>query len=115
MQAALISHSTHSAKLPFLQKASAVIVIIEFADIQDYEEWREGAYARDELNIRANAPSLLLSKSSVQKWGGVFLGAYGTSVVRWPNYSEVAFLMSRSTNEHYLHGYNYVVGHFYLL
>ena len=75
MQAALISRSTCSAKLPFLQKAAAVVVIVEFVLIQDYEEWREGAYARDELNIQANAPSLLLSKSSVQKWGGGIFGS----------------------------------------
>ena len=45
-------------------------MIVEFTRIQDYEEWREGPYARDELNIRANAPSPLLFKSSVQKGGG---------------------------------------------
>ena len=39
---------------------------------QDHEEWREEAYARDELNIRANAPSPLLPKSSVQKGGAYF-------------------------------------------
>ena len=71
-QAPLISRSTRSAKLPFFQKAAAVVVIVEFACIQDYEERREGAYARDELNIRANAPSPLLSKSSVQKGGRIF-------------------------------------------
>ena len=49
------------------------------ARTQDYEERREGVYARDELNIRANAPFPLLSKSSVEKGGGggVFSGAYG--------------------------------------
>ena len=50
-QAPLISHSTHSAKLPFFQKAVAMVMIVEFAHIQDYEEWMEGVYARDELNI----------------------------------------------------------------
>ena len=47
-------------------------VIVDFARIQGYEERREGAYARDELNIHANAPSPLLSKSSVQKGGGAY-------------------------------------------
>ena len=42
------------------------------ARTQDYEERREGAYARDELT---NAPSLLSSKSSVQKGGGHILGS----------------------------------------
>ena len=46
MQAPLISRITRSAKLPFFQ---AVIVIVDFTRIQDYEEQRE--YARDELNI----------------------------------------------------------------
>ena len=59
--------STRSAKLPFFQKAAAVVVIAEFARIQDYEERRERTYAGDELTIRANAPSPLLFKSSVQK------------------------------------------------
>ena len=73
-QALLISCSTRSAKLSFFQKAAAVVVIVEFAcaRIQDYEERREGAYARDELNVRANAPYPLLSKSSVQKGGAYF-------------------------------------------
>ena len=31
------------------------------------------AYARDEWNTRANAPSPRLSKSSVQKWGAYLL------------------------------------------
>ena len=30
-------------------------------------------HARDELNIRANAPSALLSKSSVKKGGRIFI------------------------------------------
>ena len=71
-QALLISRSTRSAKLFFFQKAAAVVMIVDFAHIQGYEERREGAYARDELNIRANAPSPLMSKSSVQKGGAYF-------------------------------------------
>ena len=53
MQALLISRSTLSAKLPFFQKAAAVVMIVVLARIQEYEEeeHREGAYARDELNI----------------------------------------------------------------
>ena len=67
-QAPLISRSARSAKVPFIQKAETVVVVVEFARIQDYDERREGAYVRDELNIRANAPPpQLLSKSSVQK------------------------------------------------
>ena len=42
-------------------------------------------YARDELNIRANAPSPLFSKSSVQKGGGVFSGANGTRMFTYTN------------------------------
>ena len=51
----------------FFKKAVAVIVIVDFARIQNYDDLREGAYARDKLNIQANTPSLLLSKSHVQK------------------------------------------------
>ena len=40
--------------------------------IQDYEDRMEGVYAQDELNIWANAPFSLLSKSSVQKGGPYF-------------------------------------------
>ena len=68
-QALLISCSTHSVKLPFFQKAAAVVVIVRF---KTTIERREGAYARDKLNIQSNAPSLLLSKSSVQKGGAYF-------------------------------------------
>ena len=64
-------------------RATAVVMIVKFVCFQDYEEWREGAYARDELNTWANAPSPLLWKSSMQKGGGgVFLGAYGTLLLR---------------------------------
>ena len=71
VQVPLISrrHSTRSAKLPL---AVTVVVIVEFMCIQDYEERMEGAYAQDELNIWANVPSSLLSKSSVQKGGSYF-------------------------------------------
>ena len=47
-QAQLISCSTRSAKLLFFQKAAAVVMIVDFTRIQDYEEQREGAYARDD-------------------------------------------------------------------
>ena len=77
-QAPLISHSTRLAKLPFLQKAATVIVIVEFTRIQDYNERRERAYVRDKLNIRTNAPPHL-SLKVVCKRGVVFLGAYSTS------------------------------------
>ena len=50
-QAQLISRSTRSAKLPFFQKAAAVVVIVDFARIQGYEERMERSYARDEVNI----------------------------------------------------------------
>ena len=75
-QAQLISRSTRPAKLPFFQKAASVVVIVEFARIQDYEERREGAYTRDELNIRANAPSHFCLKVACKKGGGA-AGAYG--------------------------------------
>ena len=48
-------------------------MIVEFARIQDYKDWREGAYARDKLTIWANAPSPLLPKVVCKKkkgWGG---------------------------------------------
>ena len=38
MQAQLICRSTCSAKLLFFQKVKAVVVIIDFSHIQDYEE-----------------------------------------------------------------------------
>ena len=79
MQVLLISHSTHSAKLLFFQKAMPVIMIVNFACVQGYEEWRKGAYARNRLNVRANAPSPLLSENSVQK-GACISGAYGNGV-----------------------------------
>ena len=56
MQALLISHSTRSVKLPFFQKAVAVVVIVDFVCIQ------------------ANAPCPLLCKK-----GGIFSEAYGTT------------------------------------
>ena len=42
------------------------------SNLCDHKERREGAYARDKLNIRANAPSPRLPKSSVQKGGAYF-------------------------------------------
>ena len=69
-QALLISLSTRPAKPPFFQKATSVVVIVEFARIRDYAEWREGTYARDEYS--SNTPSSHLSKSSVQKGGAYF-------------------------------------------
>ena len=45
-QAPLISRSTRSVKLLFFQKATTVVVIVEFVRIQDYDERREGAYVR---------------------------------------------------------------------
>ena len=57
-------------KLLFFQKATAVM-IVDFARTQDYEELKEGAYAQDELNIRANAPCFCL-KVVRKKGGGVY-------------------------------------------
>ena len=34
--------NTHSAKLPFLKKAAAVIMIVNLARIKDCKDWREG-------------------------------------------------------------------------
>ena len=65
----LVSCSTHSAKLLFFQKTSIVC-------IEDCEEWREGVYAQNKLNIRANVPFELLPQSSVQIGGGRHI--YGT-------------------------------------
>ena len=56
-QAPLISCGTRSLKLPFIQTAAAVVERL----------CEEGAYARDKINIQANAPSPLLPQSSVQK------------------------------------------------
>ena len=80
-QAPLISCSTHSAKLPFLQKAATYSR--RDCRIHMYSRlwWTApGGYVRDELNIRVNAPSPLFSKRSVQK-GVIFSGAYGTCVL----------------------------------
>ena len=75
-QAPLISRSTRSVKLPFFQKAVAVVVIVDFACTQDYVEVRKGAYAQDELNIRPNAPShFCLKVRSVHKGGGRIVGS----------------------------------------
>ena len=49
-----------------------VIRIDYLKRIKDCEERREEAYAQDELNIQANAPSPLLPQSSVQKGGAYF-------------------------------------------
>ena len=63
-QAPLISCSTRSSKLPFIQKAVAVVAIV----------WGMvgRAYVRDEINIRANAPSPLLPQTSMQKGERIF-------------------------------------------
>ena len=60
-----------STKLLFFQKFTAVVVIVDLARIQYYEEWKEGEYVWDEFNIRANTPSPLLPQSSVKK--GVYI------------------------------------------
>ena len=56
----LIFHSTRSAKLPFFQKAMAVVVIVDFVCIQ------------------ANAPCHFCLKVVCKK-GGVFSEAYSTT------------------------------------
>ena len=63
-QVSLISCSTRSSKLPFIQKAAAIVTIV----------WGTagGAYGRDKIIIRAIAPSPLLAQSSVQKVGAYF-------------------------------------------
>ena len=66
MQAPLISCNTCSVKLLVFQKAAAVVVTVKFKTTRT----EGGVYAQDELNIQANAPSPLLSKSSVLKGGG---------------------------------------------
>ena len=73
-QTALISHNRCSVKLPFFWKAAAVNMIVDIVHIKDCEELR-GAYAWDELNIRANAPFPLISQTSVEM-GGVFSEAW---------------------------------------
>ena len=49
----------------------------------EYKEQREGAYAQDKLNIRANTSSPLFSKISVQKGGTYFREL--TVIVVWFN------------------------------
>ena len=80
-QAPLISRSTRPAKLPFFQKTAAVVVIVDFARV--CKTTGNGGRGRmHETNcIRANAPSPLLSKSSVQKGGGVLSGDYGACTI----------------------------------
>ena len=46
-------------------EATAVVMIVDLVHIKDCEEWREGAYAQDEFNIRANAPCPLLLQSNL--------------------------------------------------
>ena len=48
MQALLISHSTSSAKLPFFQKAMAVVVIVNFARdfVRVFKTTRNGGRGR---------------------------------------------------------------------
>ena len=62
---------TFSEVAIFFWKAAAVNVIVDIVHIKDCAESR-GAYARDELKIRANAPSPLLSQTSVKMGGGIF-------------------------------------------
>ena len=64
-QAPLIFHSKRLANLLFFQKAVAVVMIVNLTCTKDCEEQREGMYARDKLNIQANALSPLLPQSSV--------------------------------------------------
>ena len=59
---ALFSCSTHSAKLPFFQKA---------ARIKGSKERRKGAYVRDELKF-VKRPLPTLPQSSVLKKGHIF-------------------------------------------
>ena len=70
MQVASVHLGLVSTQAPLIFR-STVTVIVEFVHAY-YEERREEAYARNELNIRANAPSPHLSKSSVQKGGRIF-------------------------------------------
>ena len=82
-QAPLITCSTHSSKLPFIQKAAAIVVIVWGMT------W--GAYTWDEINIQANVPSALCLKVVCKKGGGIFgsLRYYyvevsmSTSVITW--------------------------------
>ena len=66
--------STRSAELLFFQK---VVVIVNFARTQDYEELREGGVCTRGTEYSSKR-SLLLSKSSAQKRGagGIFSRAY---------------------------------------
>ena len=42
-------NSTGSAKLPFFQKAAAVVVIVDLTCIKDCLKQRKGAYAFDKI------------------------------------------------------------------
>ena len=46
--------------------------MFDLSRIEYCEEWKEGVYAQDELNVRANAPSPLMPQSSVQNGGAYF-------------------------------------------
>ena len=67
-QASLISCSTRSSKLPFIQKAAAIVTIV----------WGTvgGAYGWDKINIWTNTPSPTFgSKFCAKSWeGGAYFG-----------------------------------------
>ena len=79
-QAPLISHSVN---LPEICGSRCDCRLRTRIQNYEYEERREGAYARDKLNIRANASSPLFSKISVQKGGTYFWEL--TVIVVWFN------------------------------
>ena len=62
----LISHTTYSARLPFFQKATAIVVIVDFG----YRT--EG---RGEFEHLSKHPFTNFASKCVQKVGGVFWGA----------------------------------------
>ena len=80
MQVPLISNSTRSAKLPFFQKAEAVVVIVEFARIQDYENGVRGRMHETNRIFEQTSPPHFCLKVVCKK-EGVFSGAYSTRIV----------------------------------
>ena len=73
-QALLISCSTHSSKLPFIQKAVSVVV-------QLCEERREGRMHETKLIFKQMPPPHFCLEVVCKKGGGVISGAYGTQIL----------------------------------
>ena len=78
-QAPLISRSTRSAKLPFFQKAAAVVMIVEFARAYSRLRGTEGGRMHEMNWIfeQTSPPHFCLKIVCIKGGGGIFSGAYG--------------------------------------